>query len=126
MRHMSFSLTTEQYQNRTKTETRRPGWGRICSGEIFMGVKKAQGLKKGEKVQKLHASQVVDAHFEPLNRITEEACVREGFPHLSPAQFVEMFCKHNKCAPDALVNVIRFKHLPEQPSPPAHAGYGAV
>jgi hypothetical protein len=110
--NMSFMLTTEQYENRTKTETRRLGWRRICSGQIFMGVKKGQGLKKGEKVQKLHASQVTSAHIERLNQITQEGCVKEGFPHLTPEQFVEMFCQHNKCKPDALVTVIAFKHLP--------------
>lgn len=111
MRHMSFALTTAQYENRTKTETRRLGWWRIRRGEMFMGVEKSQGLKKGQKVQKLHASQVEMAWNEPLNKLTQEACVREGFPHLTPKQFVTMFCKHNKCERRTLVRVIRFRHL---------------
>jgi hypothetical protein len=108
---MSFALTTEQYQNRTKTETRRLGWWNIRVGEVFMGVEKGQGLKKGEKVNKLHPSECVSRKVESLDEITQEGCIREGFPHLTPAQFVAMFCKHNKCKPNKLVNVITFKHL---------------
>ena len=47
-RNMSFALTTAQYNDRTKTETMRLGWAFLKPGEVFMGIKQGQGLKKGE------------------------------------------------------------------------------
>lgn len=111
MRNMSFALTTEQYRNRTKTVTRRLGWKNLKPGEKFMGVEKGMGLKKGEKVKRLHASECVANWQTRLGLMDQEECVREGFPHLTPEQFVDMFCKHNGCRPDTYVNRIEFKHL---------------
>jgi hypothetical protein len=111
MRNMSFALTTQQYQARTKTVTRRLGWKNLKAGDQFMGVLKGMGLKKGEKVTRLHASECVSNRSEPLNWITKGDCAKEGFPHLSPSQFVEMFCRHNGCREDTPVNRIEFRHL---------------
>lgn len=45
---MSFSHTTDQILNRTKTVTRRLGWENLQPGDRFWAVKKAMGLKRGE------------------------------------------------------------------------------
>lgn len=37
--------------------------------------------------------------------------ILEGFPDMTPPEFVDMFCRHNKCRPDKLVNRIRFEYL---------------
>jgi len=111
MRNMSFFLTTKQYRNRTKTVTRRLGWWSVQAGDQFMGVVKGQGIPKGGKVEKLHASEVVSARTERLDAIDEEDVIREGFLHLTPDEFVKMFCEHNGCQPWTLVNRIEFKHL---------------
>jgi len=37
--------------------------------------------------------------------------VKEGFPKLTPAEFVAMFCEHNGCAPDAEITVLEFEYL---------------
>lgn len=50
---MSFALTSTQINDRTKTVTRRLGWSRLRPGTLLQPVVKAQGLKKGEKVQKV-------------------------------------------------------------------------
>ena len=112
-RMMSFSMTTDAIRNRTKTVTRRFGWHFLKEGDVLWAVEKAQGLKKGERVNKLCLIQVVSVREEPLNAITQEDCVREGFPHFTPQQFVDMLTEHYHCEPDALVRRIEFRYLDE-------------
>ena len=110
-RNMSFAMTTEQYRNRSKTVTRRFGWWFLQPGDVFMGVEKAMGLKKGEKIKRIHPARVISARPEPLNAITREDVIKEGFPEMTPEQFVEMLVAKYKCRPDATCNRIEFKHL---------------
>jgi hypothetical protein len=111
MRNMSFALTAEQYQNGTKTVTRRLGWKFLKPGEVVMGVRKGMGLKPGEKVEKLGAFVVVSNRREPLLHITQEDVVREGFPDMRPSEFVAMFCNHMGVEEWENVNRIEFKRL---------------
>jgi hypothetical protein len=111
MRNMSFALTTEQYKAGTKTETRRLGWANLKPGDRFMAVEKGMGLKRGEHPVKLGPGEVVTNEPERLDAITQEAVVREGFPEMTPAEFVAMFCRHMRVEPSQIVNVIRFRHL---------------
>lgn len=110
-RNMSFALTTEQAYNKTKTVTRRLGWWFLKPGDIVQQVEKGMGLKKGEKVKKIHLIRVVDTYPECLHWITKDDVQKEGFPNMSPGEFVRMFCNHNKCAPDEIVNRIGFGYL---------------
>ncbi len=110
MRNMSFALTTPQYKDRSKTVTRRFAWWFLKPGDRFMGVKKGMGLKRGEKVQRLHPSRVISTRGEPLNSITQEDVIKEGFPGWSPAEYVKMMMDHHRCAPDAICNRIEFVH----------------
>lgn len=92
MRNISFALTTPQIRNRTKTVTRRLGWVRLQPGTLLQPVVKAQGLKKGEHVEKIGGPiRVVSVRREALRAITADDCRREGLPDLSPAEFVTMF-----------------------------------
>lgn len=114
---MSFFLTTRQFRERTKTVTRRMGWGNLKPGEIVMGVVKCQGLGKGGKVERLGPIRIVNVCQTRLDRITQEDCTREGFPHLSPRQFVSLFMSsHKGCAPDTFVTRIEFEYV-EEPAP---------
>jgi hypothetical protein len=108
---MSFMLTTQQVKDGTKTVTRRNGWAHLKPGEVFQGVEKCQGLKKGEKLVKLRLCRCVSNRREPLNAITAEDCSREGFPEMTPADFVAFYAAHNKCEPDAMVSRIEFGYL---------------
>lgn len=110
-RAMSFSLTTPQYLNQTKTVTRRLGWLKLQPGQICKGVEKAQGLKRGEKLQVLGQHVVTAVRRERLDRLTKRECVAEGFPHLRPAQFIELFCRANRCLPEQEVTRIEFEYL---------------
>lgn len=116
-RNMSFSLTTEQARNKTKTVTRRLGWGFLKPGDVVQQVEKAQGLKKGEKVKKIHLIRIVDTRKEYIGEMGlfpsygMDECVKEGFPGMLPVAFVEMFCRHNRCGWAARVNRIEFEYL---------------
>lgn len=111
MRLMSFSMTTPQFVARTKTVTRRLGWWKLKPGDVLMGVEKAQGLKRGEKVRRLHAIRIVSVRAEPIWWIKPKECDKEGFPNLTPQDFLEMFCRANRCHAGTTVNRIEFEHL---------------
>jgi hypothetical protein len=115
---MSFSLTTPQFRARQKDVTRRYGWWDLEPGDVLSAVEKAMGLKKGEKAVPLGPIGIVTARAEPLRRMIDEPeygaveVIREGFPNITPAQFVEMLCKHSGKAPEDPVNRIHFKPRP--------------
>jgi len=114
MRNISFMLTTEQILNQTKSVTRRNGWKFLKFGESLRPVYKCQGLKKGEKVEHLGLDLILvrDIREERLDAITEADCALEGFPDMTPADFVVMYCKANKCKPETIVTRIEFIYLP--------------
>jgi hypothetical protein len=127
---MSFFLTTQQFIDGTKDVTRRLGWANLKPGDHFMAVEKAQGLKPGEKIRKLGECVCKDNSPEPLHYIKWfpyrpngarfnyfwPEVQREGFPDLTPEQFVEMFCremstKKRPVTPETIVNRIEFARV---------------
>lgn len=98
MRNMSFALTKDQVCDRSKHVTRRLGWHHAEPGEIVQAVERAQGLRKGQKVVPVARIRIVGVRRERLRRMTDDPaygaseCVLEGFPKLTPAGFVQMFC----------------------------------
>lgn len=111
MRNMSFFLTTQQFVDGSKDVTRRLGWWNLKAGDHFMAVVKSQGLKPGEQIQRLGECEVVSVREEPLYMISDEDCVREGFPEMSPVDFVMMFTEHMGCLSEVNVNRIEFKRV---------------
>jgi hypothetical protein len=109
MRRMSFFLTQRQYRDGSKDVTRRLGHANIEAGERFLAIEKGQGLKKGERQVVLGENVCVSARAERLDAITKADCAREGFPDMTPAQFVSMFCKHMGCKPETVVTRIEFR-----------------
>lgn len=109
MRNMSFALTRDQLVDRSKTVTRRLGWERLRPGELVRAVVKAMGLRKGERVEVLGVIRVISVRREPLSAIDRADVVREGFPAMSPAEFVAMFRSHMGCEADRLVTRIEFE-----------------
>ena len=112
-RSMSFILTTEQIRNRKKTVTRRLGWKNLKPGELFWAVEKAQGLKKGEKVKRIGLLRCIRNSETVLygRTLTKADCAREGFPEMTPVQFVRMFQRSMGCLPDAMVQRIEFEYV---------------
>lgn len=124
MRAMSFMLTTPQMRAETKTVTRRVGWTNLKPGDRIKAVEKGMGLKKGERQVVIGVIEVVSIRLEaleilPNSRMTslgpdygDQECVKEGFPELSPSEFVTMFCaSHKGCTPETIVTRIEFKHV---------------
>ena len=109
-RNMSFMLTKEQIRAKTKTVTRRLGWWFLKPDDVVWACEKCMGLKKGEKVRRICLIQIVDTHPEPLTAITQEECAKEGFPDMTPGQFIKMFCDFDRCKPDTIVNRIEFRY----------------
>lgn len=115
-RNMSFAMTTEQFIKRSKTVTRRFGWYFLQNGDVVNGVRKAMGLKKGEKIEKLGQIKILSTRLEPLNAITQEDVIREGFPNWTPQNFIDMLVKHYNVEPDAMVNRIEFEYMLPAPT----------
>ncbi len=116
MRHISFYLTQDQIRRREKTVTRRNGWSHAVKGMLLLGVVKGQGIPKGEKVQALCIIEITSARVEYLNKMTDDLeyglqeVVKEGFPDMSPDQFVAMYCEHNASLPYQWVRRIEFQY----------------
>ncbi len=116
-------MTKTQYCDGSKDVTRRIGWKRLRRGDILMGVEKAMGLKKGEEVVRLGALQVLDVRREPLDAITQDDCRREGFPDMTPQEFVLFFMKgHGMKDPKSTVTRIEFRRLSDAESQNVLAG----
>lgn len=110
-RNMSFAMTTEQFKNKTKTVTRRFGWDFLKPGDIICGVEKAMGLQKGEKIKKLGMIRIISTRKEPLDAITKDDVIKEGFPDWIPSDFIVMLVLHYNVSPKAMVNRIEFEYI---------------
>jgi len=114
---MSFAFTTAQVRARQKTVTRRLGWRDARSGLHFQPVKKARGLPRGGKVERIgRPVRVVSAWRERLDALLAypdpaAEVAAEGFPGMDPAEFVRWFARSHHCDPDAPVTRIAFEYL---------------
>ncbi len=119
MKNMAFSLTTAQVSAGIKTVTRRTGWAKLKAGEEFCAVVKGQGLKPGEKVQRLAILRCVSNGQESLSELVadpkygKEEARKEGFPELTGLGFVRFFCEKANNGTDAwtVVNRIEFEYV---------------
>ena len=109
--NMSFYHTQNQVSAGTKVVTRRIGWSRLKPGQRFWAVVKGQGIKKGQKIQRIRECECVSNRSERLDAITQDDCRREGFPDYQPSDFVMMFCRNMGCHYDTIVNRIEFKYI---------------
>ena len=118
-RNISYSLTTRQVREQSKDVTRRQGWLHLKKGDILNACVKCMGLKKGEKPERICQVQVVSVKRESLQAMLDDRqygykeTMREGFPDMSPEQFVAFFCKsHKGCTAATVVTRIEFKYFP--------------
>jgi hypothetical protein len=124
MRNISFSLTTPQFLDRSKDVTRRLNWLKLRVGDHLMACEKCQGIKPGESIVRLGKIIVAEVTREPLNSMLKDLnygrleVVREGFPLLSPAEFVSMFCRHLACRPETIITRIVFQYPENAPTVP--------
>lgn len=116
MANISFYATTQQFIDRTKIVTRRFAWWNLKPGQKLCGIEKGQGLKKDEKINRLHNIEIISALPECVYELAnypdpQAELAKEGFPDMTPADFIEFLCKMNKKKPGDLVNRIEFIHL---------------
>ena len=120
MRNISFALTTPQFIDGSKDVTRRLGWGFLEVGDRLMACEKCQGIKKGGlvrlgQIEVLHVSRQKLSLMKEMPKWGKEEAIREGFPDLTGAQFVDMFCSHMKCKPSDFITRIEFRKVEVKP-----------
>jgi len=111
VRLISFFLTAPQFLDGSKDVTRRIGWWSLKRGDRLMAVRKSQGRKPGEPIQRMGEIEVVNVRTEILSEISQDEVRREGFPRMERREFVEMFCDAMGCDPTAVVNRIQFRRI---------------
>lgn len=115
-RRMSCSLTIDAVKARTKTVTRRVAttWTNLKPGDRLRLVEKAQGLAKGERQVSLALVEVTAVELVPLDSITDDDLVAEGFADLDRAGFVRFWLgTHHEHNPSTLVRRIEWRYLDE-------------
>lgn len=123
---MAVSPTEAQARARAKTVTRRLGWRMLRPGDQLTLCRKVMGRRRGEPLERIALVEVVSVGREPLDAISEADVAVEGFPQMTPAQFVGFFCDtHRGCLPSTEVTVIKWRYL-DLPADNAVAGPAAV
>ena len=121
-RNISFRYTADQIRDRSKTVTRRLRWRMAKSGEILNACVQLQGLKKGDKVEKICQIRIISTRRERLDDllISKDNIAptlgrievnKEGFPNLPIEDFIRMFCEINLCERDQFVTRIEFEYI---------------
>jgi len=105
---VSFAMTTEAYQDRSKTETRR-FWkakhaAKFKPGRVFMGITK--DFRAGG--EKMHPARVVFCHPERLGDMSEDSFLREGGTRYWRDREDYIDCMGG---PDKVPWVLAFEHL---------------
>jgi hypothetical protein len=108
---MSVALTVDAVIERRKTVTRRLGWRQLQYGDRLTLCRKVQGRKADEPLDRLAEVEVVSVRIERVDDITAEDVRAEGFDALTPAEFVEFFCRSMNCRPYDLVRRIEWRYL---------------
>lgn len=111
-RLMSVSLTEQQVRARSKTVTRRMGWLMLQPGTRLTLCRKVMGRRRDEPLVRIVDVEVLDVRRECLDAITPEEVAAEGFPDMTPAEFVEFFCaSHKGCASTSTITRIQWRYL---------------
>ena len=112
MKRISFALTTAQILGQTKTVTRRMAWAKLKPGDRLQPIYKGMGLPKGSKQRLLNGPiEIISVRKEPLNTITQDDVISEGFPEWTPNDFIDFLCKKHKIPSCTIVNRIEFRYL---------------
>ena len=111
-RLMAVSLTEDQVRERAKTVTRRAGWRMLKPGDRLTLCRKVMGRRGGEPLVRIADVEVFSVRRERLEEITPADVAAEGFPDLTPDQFVGFFCAtHRGCSPGTEITRIEWRYL---------------
>ncbi|MCV7286124.1 hypothetical protein H7J87_12375 [Mycolicibacterium wolinskyi] len=110
-RLMSVALTTEAVRRRQKTVTRRVGWQMLRPGDQLTLCPKVRGRRRGEPLDRIVTVDVVSVRREPLSAITTSDVTAEGFPEMTPADFIDFFCStHHSVSSDSEITRIQWTY----------------
>lgn len=111
-RLMSVAYTEQAVLDRSKTVTRRLGWLHAKPGDRLTLCRKVMGRKPGEPLVRLVDVEVVTVTRERLDTITADDVAREGFPGMTPAEFIDrFFVQAQGIGPDQPVTRIEWRYL---------------
>lgn len=113
-----MSFTEDAVRRREKVVTRRKGWLHAKPGDQVMLCRKVMGRKAGEPLVRIVPVEFVEVRREPLLALTmdlsygQTECHYEGFPNMSPEDFVEeFFIRAQRMRETDDVTRIRWKYL---------------
>lgn len=107
---MSVALTTQAVRDRVKTQTRRNGWLRLSVGDQLALCPKYRGIRRDDR-ELITIVDVLAVRREQLQAISAADVRAEGFPDLSPAEFVEFYCvTHRGVEPNSEVTCIEWAY----------------
>lgn len=120
-RNISFSMTTQQIRDKSKTVTRRRGWANLQLKTKLIACVKCMGLKKGQQIERIGLIEVLDVKREALGELLKEPygseeARKEGFPELTGEQFAKKFIADQGGDLNQIVTRIEFKHIREEAS----------
>lgn len=119
-RLMSVAYTEEAVRARTKTVTRRKGWTNLRVGERLTLCRKVMGRRKGEPLVRIVDVEVLDVRRERLDAITDAEVALEGFPGMSPGEFIDrFFVVPQKIQPADEITRIEWVYVETQEAPGA-------
>lgn len=114
-RLMSVAMTEQQVRDRTKTVTRRKRWRFLKPGDRLTLCRKVRGRKQGEPLVRIVDVEVVSVSRERLDQITLNEVALEGFPDMTPEEFVHrFFVKAQGMQPGDTVTRIEWRYLDEK------------
>lgn len=94
-----MSLTEGEVRDRTKTVTRRTGWRMFHVGDRLTLCRKMMGRRPGEPLERIAEVEVTSVRREPLDAITAADVTAEGFPQMTPAEFIGFLCATHRGCP---------------------------
>lgn len=110
-RLMSVAFTEDAVRARIKTVTRRKGWTFLKPGDRLTLCRKVMG-RQGAPLVRVAEVQVVAVTREPLSAITPAEVALEGFPGMTPAEFIRRFFTDAQGIPaDAEVTRVEWRYL---------------
>lgn len=111
MRNMSFFHTHKQFLSGIKTVTFRLGWDNLFPGDRIMAIVKGQGLKKGEKIQRLGEMLVISVCSMQVYEINDADIILDGFGGMPRSEWIKWFCRQMGCDQSRWVSRIEFRRI---------------
>lgn len=110
MIYLDFPYTKKYIKNRVQTVTRRIKCPSMQPGDLFTACEK---FKDNEPCFILlhHQLRVVSKQEEKLCDISQRDVYKEGFPHVTVAEYLDLFKRRHKCKDEQIVIRIEFEHI---------------